>query len=351
MKEVAIISYAQTQIERDAGAKNEIELVLPVITEAKKKANITKEEIDFSCSGSCDYLTGAAFSFVAGVDPLGAVPPIKESHVEMDAAWALYEAWIKIQCGHAETALVYGFGKSSQASLPDLMALQLDPYYMMPLWPDSISMAALQARMMLDKGICTEEKMAEVVARSRKNAKNTPTAQLKGDMDIETLLSEPYFVSPLRKHDCPPISDGASAVIIATKEVAQKKCKQPAYIRGFDHRIEQNHFGSRDLTNSVSTSLAGQKAGVHRGRINVAELHAPFSHQEIILKNALNLGDDVSINPSGGALAGNIFMASGLSRIGEVADRIIRGEIDRGVAHATSGPCLQQNMVIVMEGK
>jgi len=85
--------------------------------------------------------------------------------------------------------------------------------------------------------------------------------------------------------------------------------------------------------------------------VDIAELHAPFSHQELILKEALGLGDHVSINPSGGVLAGNIFMASGLSRIGEVAERIMNGEADRGVAHATSGPCLQQNLVMVLEGK
>ncbi len=351
MKDVAIISYAQAPVERDAGAKNEVELIFPAITQAKGKAGITKKEIDFTCSGSCDYLTGASFSFVAGVDPLGAVPPIKESHVEMDAAWALFEAWIKIQSGYAKTALVYGFGKSSQASLPDVLALQLDPYYMMPLWPDSVSLAALQARAMLDKGLCSERDMAEVVARSRKNAKNTPTAQLKGDTGVNELLSEPYFVSPLRKHDCPPISDGASAVVLAVREEAEKRCDNPAYIRGFDHRIERHHFGTRDLTKSISTSIAGEKAGVHNGKVDVAELHAPFSHQEIILKNALKLGDDVQINPSGGVLAGNIFMASGLSRIGELADRIIQKEAGRGVAHATSGPCLQQNMVIVLEGE
>ena len=55
-------------------------------------------------------------------------------------------------------------------------------------------------------------------------------------------------------------------------------------------------------------------------------------------------------NPSGGVLAGNLMMASGLSRIGEVAQRIIFGEHRRGVAHATSGPCLQHNLVTVLEG-
>ena len=43
------------------------------------------------------------------------------------------------------------------------------------------------------------------------------------------------------------------------------------------------------------------------------------------------------------------MMASGLSRVGEVFRRIAAGEIRRGVAHATSGPCLQHNLVAVLE--
>jgi hypothetical protein len=43
-------------------------------------------------------------------------------------------------------------------------------------------------------------------------------------------------------------------------------------------------------------------------------------------------------------------MSAGLIRIGEVARRITAGEAQRGVAHATSGPCLQQNLVCVLEG-
>ena len=48
-----------------------------------------------------------------GLSAIQTNPPIKESHVEMDAAWAMYESMLKIQMGDAETALIYGFGKSS----------------------------------------------------------------------------------------------------------------------------------------------------------------------------------------------------------------------------------------------
>ena len=57
----------------------------------------------------------------------------------MDAAWALYEAYIKILTGAVDTALVYGFGKSSAGMLRRVLALQTDPYTVAPLMPDAVS--------------------------------------------------------------------------------------------------------------------------------------------------------------------------------------------------------------------
>jgi acetyl-CoA acetyltransferase len=212
-------------------------------------------------------------------------------------------------------------------------------------------MAALQARQGLDQGKWSERDMAEVAVRSRQSAKTNPDAQLKGDFDVDAILAEPYLVSPLRKHDCPPVSDGAAAVVIAAGDLARKVSKSPVWIRGIEHRLDLHQLGSRDLTLSPSTTAAGEAAGVHDGKIDLAELHAPFTHQEIILKRALGLGDDVTINASGGALAANAIMTAGLARIGEATRQIVAGKGRRAVAHATSGPCLQQNLVCVLEGE
>ena len=350
MTDIAIVAYQQSDCVSDAGAANEVEMIMPVLRRIYDQVGITNaQDVDFVCSGSCDYLQGAAFAFVLGVDALGAVPPIKESHVEMDAAWALYESILKIRMGHAESALVYGFGKSSPGELPIVLSQQLDPYYLAPQWVDTVSLAALQARIMLDQGLITERDMAEVVSRSRRNALHNPHAQLKGDISAEDVLAEETMVSPLRRADCCPVSDGASAMVIATVEKAKAWGLPYAIISGIDHRIETHNLGMRDLTDSVSTRKAAEGAGMSGGRVDVAELYAPFSHQEIILSRALGLGDETQVNPSGGVLAGNLMMASGLSRVGEVFNRIVAGEAERGIAHATSGPCLQHNLVTVVE--
>lgn len=351
MRKVAIVGYAQTPYVRSQLQQNEVEMLLPIIEELYKTSGFEKEDIGFTCSGSSDYLAGQAFSFVMAVDALGAWPPINESHVEMDGAWAMYEAWVKIQTGEIDTGLVFSFSRSSMGDPAETMILQLDPYSLAPLGPDAPALAALQARALLEKGSHTERDLAEIAVRSRRDAKNNPQAQLSGDFDVDALLAEPYLASPLRKHDCPPISDGACAMIIAAEDVVAKASRPPVWITGLEHRYDSHQPGGRDLTVSPSTRLAGEAAGVNKGQIDFAELHAPFTHQEIILRQALGLPDDLRVNASGGALAANPIMCAGLARIGEAYRQILDGQGQRAVAHATSGPCLQQNLVCVLEGQ
>jgi len=350
MRDVAVVSFAQSKSVRRETDMNEVEMLMPVVHDAVARSGIPKGQIGFTVSGSSDYLAGGPFSFVSALDAVGAWPPIVESHVEMDGAFALYEAWVKIQTGEADSALVYAFGKSSLGDVAEILTLQLDPYITAPLWPDAVSLAALQARAFLDASGKSERDLAAVAARSRRDAKKNPNAQLAGDWTVEKILAEPYLVAPLRKHDCPPISDGAAAIVLAAGDVARRACRKPAWIRGIDHRIEPHGLGLRDLARSRSTAEAGERAGVGKGAVDVAELHAPFTHQELILRDALRLDDKVAVNPSGGALAANPVMVAGLVRIGEAASRIMEGDARRAVAHATSGPCLQQNLVCVLEG-
>src|SRR4051794_17052155 len=193
MRDVAIVSFAQTHHSRAVSEINEVEMLMPILGEALAGAGIKNSQVDFVCSASSDYLAGQPFSFVMSLDAFGPWPPISESHVDMDGAWALYEAWVKMQTGHADISLIYAYSKSSPGDIRRVMSRQMDPYYTQPLWADPVSLAAIQARTGLDAGTFTEEQMAEVVAASRRNAKANPHAQLSGDAEAKALLDEDYF--------------------------------------------------------------------------------------------------------------------------------------------------------------
>ena len=348
--DIAIVGFAQSPNVRRS-PYSEVQLLIRTVSDAIAMAGVDRREIGFTCSGSCDYLTGGPFAFVQNLEASGAWPPISESHVEMDGAFALYEAWVRLQHGDIDTALVFSSGKSSPSNPMELWPQQLDPYYLAPLGVDPASLAGLQARLLIEAGRATERDFAEVVARSRRNALGNPNAQLKGEVEVDALLAEPYFRAPLRLHDLPPISDGSAAVILARGDRARQLCSRPAWIRGIDHRTDLHQPGMRDLTTSTSTTLAARKAGYDGGPLDVAELCAPFSPQEIILAQSLGLPEGTAVNPSGGALAANPVMVAGLARIIEAASRIIAGGADRALAHATNGQLLQHNLVCLLEGE
>jgi hypothetical protein len=310
MRDVAIVSFAHT-LPPEPVAETETQMLFPVITEAIEGSGIGRRDIQFTVSGSADYLAGAPFAFVGNLEATGAWPPISESHVEMDGAWALYEAWVRLQEGDIDTALVFSSGISTRADLREVLCLQNDPYYLMPLWADHVSLAGLQAQAMIDAGMA---------------------------------------VTPVASTDAPPVNDGAAAIVLVAGDRAREVCERPAWIRGIDHRSDPHYLGVRDLSRAESARLAGEQAGIGKAPVEVAELAAAYDHEEVLLRDALGLGDDVEINPSGGARAANPLMVTGLIRIGEAFRQINEHGRHRTVGHATSGPCLQQNLVCVLEG-
>src|SRR3954471_5501427 len=217
---VAIVSWASFETPNEP-ARNEVEMLLPVIQEALGKVGLTQQDIGFTVSGSSDYLQGFPFAVVGALDAVGPWPPIRESHVEMDGAFALYEAVNVLQEDGIDTALVYAFARPSRGELDRTLALQLDPYFVAPLWPDARSLAGLQAQAMRDSG------RFEAVP------------------------------------DVPPteVADGATPVILATGDRARELAETPAWMRGIDHRIEAPALGVRDLTTSSSTRIAAENAG------------------------------------------------------------------------------------------
>jgi acetyl-CoA acetyltransferase len=246
---------------------------------------------------------------------------------------------------------VFASGRASLGvSLRETLTFQLDPYYLAPIGADYVSLAALQGQAVLARDARTEKDLAEIVARRHKDAVGNPNAAISGSTTVGELLAADYVVAPLRAHDIGPPVDGAAAVVLVAGDRAREVCERPAWITGIDHRVDPHYPGVRDLASSPSAELAGERAGVANGGVEVAELSAVCTPEELVLGEALGLGDDVVINPSGGALVANSVMTTGLVRIGEAFRQVHDHGKQRVLGHASSGPCLQQNLVCVLEG-
>ena len=352
MTDVAVVGFAHApHVRRTEGTTNGVEMLMPCFAELYADLGIKQTDIGFWCSGSSDYLAGRAFSFLSAIDSIGAVPPINESHVEMDAAWALYEAYIKILTGVGRhRARVRLRQVQRRACCVGCWRCRPTRTRWHRWCPTPCRRRACRPGSDWTPGSGPPSRWRRWRWTPYAVAERTDSE--KPAKSIDELLARPYFADPLRRHDIAPITDGASAIVLAAGDRARELRENPAWITGFEHRIETPVLGARDLTTSPSTGGVGQGRDLNgdAGSIDVAELYAPFTHQQLILTEAIGLGDSTKINPSGGALAANPMFSTGLERIGFAARHIFDGSAQRVLAHATSGAALQQNLVAVMEG-
>ena len=153
--DIAIIAVSQTP-SYDLFNDAEQVMIMTCVNDLLSRTGLVRDDLQFTIAGSCDYLSGLPFAFVQNIDGVGAWPPVYESHVEMDGAFALYEGWLRLMLGDIDIALVIGSGKSSPGKPREVFSLQADPYTMAPLGLDPVSLSGIQARSLLDSGKATE---------------------------------------------------------------------------------------------------------------------------------------------------------------------------------------------------
>ena len=117
-----------------------------------------------------------------------------------------------------------------------------------------------------------------------------------------------------------------------------------AVVAGVEQRADSHHLGARELTRSPSTAAAAVALGLPGSQVDVLEVHAPFSHQAQLVVDALAADiDAVRLAHS------DPIMVTGLLRVVAAANAVLDGGAQRVVAHATNGPCLQHNLLCLLE--
>jgi acetyl-CoA acetyltransferase len=363
LRNVAVVAFAQAPIVACDEHLTGTEMLYPQVRRVLADCGVERDAIDYQVGGSSDYVDGRPFAFTAALDVTGTWPPRQDSHLDMDAIFAAYYAWVRIQAGECDSALIYGFGKASEGQLERVLNLQLDPFYQAPMGLEPISTAALQASAYMARTGVTDQRLAEIAARNRAAGARNADAQLRASATADELAQTPWAVRPLRRGYLPPTGESATALVLAAEGKAEQLCDRPAWIHGVDHRIELQTLGARDLTRSASARLAAERAFAMAGlgsaeEVDLVELGSATPVEELIVCEALGLGGNGTgpvRNPSGGLLAGNPIMSTGLIRLGE-AFRQLAGRAGthavprarRAIAHAAAGHCLQQNIIWVL---
>jgi len=295
--------------------------------------------------------------------------------------YAIAQAWFHVASGLFDTALVVCEEKMSSC-LPHPQAAFLtifDNITEQPLKPNLLWIFALeQNRYMARHGI-TNEEIARVSVKNKRNALDHPAAQLGAKLTVKEVLASEVMAWPVHRLMVSPTSDGAAAVVLASEDAARRLTDKPIWIQGVGWCLDTAYWTNRDLYYpeyvEKAAWMAYKMAGIREPRkeINIAEPYDPFAYKELHHLEGLQLAPkgkapqlladgvfdrdgDLPSTPSGGLLGvGNPIAAAGTMKIcelfwqlrGEAGKRQVPGKPRRGVAQAW-GDLMQVGTVVVM---
>jgi acetyl-CoA C-acetyltransferase len=182
----------------------------------------------------------------------------------------------------------------------------------------------------------TEEQLAMIAVKNRKNATKNPNALFREPVTLEQVMSSRKIADPVKLLDCSAPCDGASAVLLASERAARTLTDNPVWIKGIGQRTNSASFANAtsDLTTIEAAKFAGrdafEMASVKPQDIDVAEVHDAFTILELLAmedlgfkSSTMRLNGNVSVNTRGGILGcGHPVGTTGVAQVAEIAAQL-----------------------------
>lgn len=211
------------------------------------------------------------------------------------------------------------------------------------------------------------EALAEVAVKNHGNGALNPNAHFQRSVSREDVRRSPRVADPLGLYDCCPVSDGASALLLAPADAARRYTDTPVFVEGLGAGTDLLAVQQREnLTRFEATRRAADEAfrrvAFGRSEVSFLEVHdcftiaellaiedlgyaAPGGAVELTLSGATGRSGRLPVNPDGGLKAkGHPIGATGVSQVHEVflqlrgaaGGRQIAGA-ERALAHNVGG--------------
>lgn len=214
---------------------------------------------------------------------------------------------------------------------------------------------ALLAKAHMEKYGTSRDQLSLVSLKNHEHAFDNPFAQYHKRFSLEQVNQSQLVADPLRLLDCSPITDGAAALVLTTRND-----DRAIKVLGFGHGQDSLDLaGRKSLTSLQATKQAATTAylasGKNANQIEVAEVHDCFTIAEILAyedlgfvkaggggqaieKGQMTYGGKIVINPSGGLKAGGHPVgATGVKQLAYLAKLIKSGRFSVGLTHNVGG--------------
>ncbi len=213
----------------------------------------------------------------------------------------------------------------------------------------------------------TTEDLARVAVKNHANGALNPDAHLSFECSLADAMDAPEVAAPLNLYHCCPTSDGASAVLVASEDVAFEYADEPVRVAGVGASSGRVGLFQRDTYTSIpATEAAAERAydeaDVVPADLDLAEVHDCFAIAELLAYEDLGFcgrgeaadllregrterDGDLPVNTSGGLKSkGHPIGATGGGQVveafkqltGRAGDRQVEGA-ERALTHNVGG--------------
>jgi acetyl-CoA C-acetyltransferase len=225
---------------------------------------------------------------------------------------------------------------------------------------------AQMASAYLNEYDATPDDLSRVAVKNHANGAENPNAHLGFTCSLEDATAAPAVADPLTLYHCCPTTDGASAALVASEEVARELSDVPVRITGSGAASGAVGLFQRDSLTSIPATVtaaerAYEQAGIEAGDVDFAEVHDCFAIAELLAYEDLGLCErgeaprllregvtdpdgDLPVNTSGGLKSkGHPIGATGTGQVVEAFEQL-RGHghvqvdgAERGLTHNVGG--------------
>ncbi len=360
-----------------------------LIEEAWLKASVSAgiERKDLDAGYLADYFLPITNKI--GIEE-GFLSELTELHIPIEKtrtfSSALLNACTAIQAGRYDLVLVGGVEKMTDRwdkIRDDLMLLE-DPWsYYAGATPEANHELMLREYVKRHRLAGSELDtfniaLAKIAVKNHKNAVQNEHAQYQREITVETVLKERKKAQkPLRLYDFAPVSDGATAIILANPEKAKKTADSHVYVAASASATDYVTYPARDdITGFIASATAMRnalrKAEITQNDIQIAELYDQSTFLEMVsledlgfskrgeawqnIAESLNEsqrfyrvnGKELHVNTNGGLKAdGNPLGATGGAQIYEIVKQL-QGKA--GNRQVTTDTDLQIGCALELEG-
>lgn len=300
---VAVVGMGCTKYgERWDASANDLQV--EAAYEAFEDAGIGPEDIQAAWVGTTS--SGATGMTLSEPLRLQYIPITRVENACATASDAFRNGCYAVAAGIYDMVLTIGVDKLKDTGLSGLGGAQPNPSHV--LSPESTApgnFALLATTYFARYGLSFEEgkhMIGRVSWKSHRNGALNHNAHFQREVSMETILNAPIIAWPLGLFDCCGVSDGSSAAIITTPEIAKTMRKDPIYVKALQIAMSprDGQYSSKyDYTHVETTVRAAkaayQEAGITNPReeISMAEVHDCFSITEAVTM------EDLEFSPRG----------------------------------------------------